>query len=475
MPTSDAVSDRSVLPAPAAAPFVPAGADGFHGVWYGYTDGTYYAGGLGTFPQQIHPMAVHAPKAGAAGRTFFVWGGARAGQPGKLLTAISWFDHATRQVARPRILNDRGANDGHETPSLMLDDRGHVFVFSNAHGPLNDSRIYRSTRPFEIDEFQCVLALGPDQHFAYGQPWHIAGEGVLLLHSFYAPTPPTRRLFLNSSRDGLTWNHAWTVEAPNARPAFVQMPGGNYQVSMAEGQTVGTMFNYNVDRVGRTNLYYVQTCDLGGTWRTAAGVPVKLPIKEVHHPALVRDYEAERQYVFLKDIAFDARRQPVLLYLISPTEANDTTTPRVWHTARFSADAGQWMIRPAFASDNNYDHGCFAIEPDGTWRVVAPTDPGPQPGRTGGDMVMWTSHDEGTTWQQRAQLTHGSRYNHTYARRPRHAHDDFFAFWADGDVHRESESALYFTDRLGTGVWQLPPAMGEDFAVPQLAFHPLAK
>ena len=62
--------------------FTPPTVDGFHGVWYGYTDGTYYAGGLGTFPQQIHPMAYHAAKTGERGRTFFVYGGARAGVPG---------------------------------------------------------------------------------------------------------------------------------------------------------------------------------------------------------------------------------------------------------------------------------------------------------------------------------------------------------------------------------------------------------
>ena len=75
-------------PAPCAcAPlpaFTPARADGFHGVWYGYTDGTYYAGGLGTFPQQIHPMAYHAAAAGERGRTFFVWGGAKAGVKGAM-------------------------------------------------------------------------------------------------------------------------------------------------------------------------------------------------------------------------------------------------------------------------------------------------------------------------------------------------------------------------------------------------------
>jgi hypothetical protein len=448
-------------------------ADGFHGVWYGYTDGTYYAGGLGTFPQQIHPMAYHAAAAGARGRTFFVWGGAKAGVPGNLLTTISYYDHATRKVARPRILNDRHTNDGHETPSLMLDAHGHIYVFSNAHGTLNGAQIYRSTRPHEIDEFQVVLSLGPTMNFSYAQPWYVAGHGFLLLHSFYGLREPMRRLYLNTSRDGITWDYAWDLKAANPRPAFALMPGGNYQVSMAHGPTVGTMFNYNVDAVGRTNLYYAQTTELGRTWRTAAGAALAMPITGINNVTLVHDYEAEHQYVYLKEIAFDALGQPVLLYLTSPTEANDTTTPRTWHTARFNAPTGQWVIRAAFASDNNYDHGTLAIEPEGCWRIIAPTAAGPQPGRTGGDMVMWTSKDQGASWQVRALLTHGGLLNHTYARRSVHAHEDFYAFWADGNVHQESASSLYFTDKHGTGVWRLPLAMTGDFATPDLAFTPI--
>jgi len=470
---SPAMTRSPVTGTPPAGPgaiFTPPTLDGFHGIWYGYTDGTYYAGGLGTFPQQIHPMAHHAA---AAGRTFFVWGGARAGQPGNLLTTISYFDHATGLVARPRVLNERRTNDGHDTPSLLVDPAGFIYVFSNAHGTLRDAFIYRSTRPYAIDEFETVLALDKACNFSYAQPWYVEGEGILLLHSFYGRSDPIRRLYLNSSRDGRRWDHRWEVEGRGARPAFALIPGGSYQVSRAHGRVVGTMFDYNVDAAGRTNLYYVQTSDFGRTWQTADGATVTLPFTQVRNPALIRDYESEHLFVFLKEIAFDARGQPVLLYLTTPTEANDTTTPRQWRTAHYRAGRRRWEVRDAFVSDNNYDHGTFAIEADGTWRVIAPTSPGPQPGRTGGDMELWTSRDEGATWRRHAQLTHGGRFNHTFARQPLHAHDDFHAFWADGDVHGESESALYFTDRLGTAVWRLPRTMRGAMGRPRVAYGPI--
>jgi hypothetical protein len=62
-------------------------------------------------------------------------------------------------------------------------------------------------------------------------------------------------------------------------------------------------------------------------------------------------------------------------------------------------------------------------------------------------------------------MTGNSKYNHTYVRRPVHAHDDFYAFWADGHGREKSGSQLYFSDRKGK-VFLLPTAMDSDFAKP---------
>jgi hypothetical protein len=56
-------------------------------------------------------------------------------------------------------------------------------------------------------------------------------------------------------------------------------------------------------------------------------------------------------------------------------------------------------------------------------------------------------------------LTQGSVRNHGYARRPVDAHPDFYAFWADGNPDDPSLSLLYFTNREGTALWQLPNVM----------------
>ena len=45
------------------------------------------------------------------------------------------------------------------------------------------------------------------------------------------------------------------------------------------------------------------------------------------------------------------------------------------------------------------------------------------------------------------------------------ANDEFYAFWADGDADKFSESHLYFEDKRGN-TWQLPYDTIKDFEKP---------
>ena len=182
-------------------------------------------------------------------------------------------------------------------------------------------------------------------------------------------------------------------------------------------------------------------------------------------PALVHDYRAEGLNVYLKDIRYDRKGMPVILYVTSRGyESGPKNDPRTWTTARWTGE--KWEIRPAMLSDNNYDMGSLCIEDDGTWRIIGPTATGPQPYNPGGEMVMWTSSDHGKTWVKIRQLTNKSERNHTYARRPVNAHPDFYALWADGHGRKPSESNLYFCDRDGN-VRILPREMEKDLETPK--------
>ena len=103
-----------------------------------------------------------------------------------------------------------------------------------------------------------------------------------------------------------------------------------------------------------------------------------------------------------------------------------------------------------------------------THRLIGPTGTGPQKWGCGGEIEIWTSADKGTSWARQRKITKESPRNHSYARRPRNAHPDFYAYWADGDADKFSESHLHFTNRTGDKVWRMPYRMTEDFAAPEL-------
>jgi hypothetical protein len=467
--TGDAInwSIDGITVTPESTVFQPALADGFKGIWY-YNEpvsGPYpykYAGGYATCCQQIRPLAQYSE---TANKTYFVYGGSDA-QNSTLYECIAYYDHTTGQVCRPRILVDKQTTDAHDNPSLILDDSGYVYVFMNAHASMRPSYIARSTSPYSIDEFEVVLSMPSDNNFSYAQPHYIEGQGFFLFNTQY--TDDGRTLYYNTSSDGINWDYDWAT-----RPVLSQIHGGQYQVSNHHGQKVGTAFSYleGKDADARTNLYYIESSNMGQTWQTAGGTSLTTPVTTVTNAALVHDYLSEGLLVYLKDIQYDAEGQPVIMYLTSdewvPGPNGD---PHQYHIAHF--DDGAWEIKDLFTVDHNYDHGELTIEDDGTWRIIAPSIDGPQAYATGGEMAMWISNDEGDTWEMIRELTYDSDYNHSYSRQPFDVNEDFYAFWADGNGYELSQSCLYFTDKNGTGVWQLPYDMDTDFATPELAYTP---
>lgn len=423
------------------------GASGLHSVNFRSME-TSIPGGLGTYTAKHIPLAVYSP---VADKTFFVYGGTAEGKR-HLLIMASYYDHKKRTVPKPTIVHDKeGVRDPHDNASICMDDEGRVWVFISGRGRSRPGFKYRSREPHSVDNFELVAT----QEMTYPQPWYVSGKGFLHLFTKYTKG---RELYWETSSDGRTW----------AEDSKLAGFGGHYQVSQQRGGRVITAFNFhpggNVDK--RTNLYFVQTDDFGKTWKTAAGEALDVPLEALDNDALVRDYQAEGRLVYVKDIDIDGQGNPVVLHVTSKGhQPGPQNGPRVWTIAHWTGS--KWEFHEVTTSDHNYDMGSLYIEPDGVWRIIAPTDPGPQPHGTGGEMVMWTSRDQGKTWQKAKVLTKNSKYNHCYARRPQNANPEFYAFWADGNPSEVSESRLYYTDKGGSNVWVLPYAMTNDYQAPQ--------
>ncbi len=439
------------------APLMVQKDDGYRGIWYSNQrqDDEYvykYSGGLGTYCMKHRPFAVYSEE---ANKTFFCYGGTDP-ELRTLLHMVSYYDHATGMVPRPTLLLDKHTTDAHDNPVIALDDKGYIWIFSSSHGTARPSYLSVSKEPYSIDRFERVLVT----NFSYTQPYYLPGQGFLFLHTRYGAG---RRLFQMISPGGRTWSEPEML-------AHIEL--GHYQISWPHGNKVGTAFNFHPEPKGlnwRTNLYYMETNDLGRTWKTAAGEAVALPLTEPDNATLVQEYRSENRNVYMKDLAFDSAGHPVILYLTSGGwEAGPENAPRIWQTARWTGS--DWDIQGTINSDNNYDSGSLYIERDDLWRMIAPTQPGPQRYNPGGEVAIWRSTDQGKTWTIQKQLTLDSEFNHTYCRKPINAHPDFYALWADGHAREKSESRLYFTNRDGDHVWRLPVKMGEDFAKPEVVW-----
>ncbi len=428
-------------------------ADGYKGIWFTLGQfsefGDKYSGGLGTYTANHIPIAIYAPE---VDKTFFTFGGTTAKDERHLLIMISYFDHKKKVVPKPVIVYDKvDVTDPHDNASVSIDAKGFIWVFVSGRAKLRPGLIFKSAKPYSIEAFEQIKT----GEMTYPQPWWINGKGFLYLFTKYTKG---RELYWSTSEDGITW-------APDQKLAGM---GGHYQITNMVGNKLVSVFNFhpggNVDK--RTNIYLAQTEDLGHTWKTINGKLLQPPLGDIHSPALIHDYESEGKLVYLNDLNFDHEGNPVILAVISndfkPGPKGD---PREWTILHWKN--GKWNTYKVCTSTHNYDMGSLYIE-DHLWRIVGPTETGPQKMGTGGEMAIWESSDEGRTWAKTSNVTQNSERNHSYARRPLQAHPDFYAFWADGNADKLSESKLYFMNKKGDKVWVLPYDMKEDFVKPLL-------
>ena len=442
-------------------------ADGYRGIWYmnqpsGDEYVYKYSGGLATYCAKHRPFAIYCPQ---VNKTFFCYGGAKKDNDRQLLHMVSYFDHATKTVPRPTILLDKKTSDAHDNPVISIDDHGHIWIFSTSHGRSRPSYIHRSSRPWDIDQFERVSATRqsadgisqlPIDNFSYMQIWHRSPIGFAAFFTRY-DYPARRTICFMNSRDGESWGRWQRIAA---------IDEGHYQISGKGRSRLGTMFNYHPHGMGlnwRTNLYYVQSVDNGKTWESVVGQPLQIPLTEPNNLALLRDYESQGLNVYLKDVQFDHCDRPVLLYITSSGfESGPQNDPRIWTIARWTG--AWWSFHPITTSDNNYDMGELWLRSPNDWRLLGPTGPGPQAYNPGGEVEQWVSRDQGQSWTRRQRLTENSERNHTYIRRVQNADPDFVAIWADGHGRQPSGSNLFYSDAAGN-VFQLPEQMGDASSV----------
>lgn len=438
--------------------------DGFRGIWYSNQPSAdefvyKYSGGLGTYPSNHYPFSIYAEE---VDKTFFCYGGVN--EAGSLIHSISYFDHRSNKVARPMAVLDKRTTDAHDNPVMSIDRNGFIWLFSTSHGVGRPSYILKSKHPYDISGFEKIEAgklengqKVPLDNFSYLQIYYDENNGFIGMFTHYEQKDlrygpkQSRIISYMTSPDGVNWSE-WKDLA--------DIEEGHYQTSFYQDGKLATAFNFHPNtKMGaglnfRTNLYYLESTDFGKTWQNSKGERINLPLTGIENDALAEDYQSKGLNVYINDLAFDLKGNPVILYLTSGGyEAGPTNSPRTWNIASWTGK--EWNINTVTFSDNNYDMGSLYIEEGNVWRIIGPTESGPQSFNTGGEMAMWTSTDSGKSWNLEKKLTEKSEFNHSYARKPVFAHPEFYAFWADGHGRMPSDSRLYFSTKQGA-VYRLP-------------------
>ncbi|MBW6535129.1 MAG: BNR repeat-containing protein [Mariniphaga sp.] len=432
--------------------------DGYRGIWFElgqkYEYGDKYSGALGTYTAKHVPLAVYSK---VADKTFFVYGGTKSEDERYLLCMIGEFDHKTGMVSKPTVVYDKlGVNDPHDNPTIMIDGDNHIQVFVSGRGRNRMGFKFRSKKPLNIDEFVQIT----EEEMTYPQPWNTK-NGYLHLFTKYTGI---RLLYFESSHDGVTWTEDQLLAAI---PVNEGERSGHYQTSACfNGEKVGTFFNRhpdgNVDK--RTDVYYIETSDLGQTWTDVQGNPLEIPLLKLENPARVIDYQSQGKNVYLKDMGFDSDGNPAFLYIRSNGhEPGPVSAPYEWCITRWAGK--KWHTSVITESDHNYDMGSLYIS-EKDWKVVGPTAEGPQEWGVGGELEVWQSKSKGKKWRKQKSLTQNSEFSHAYVRRPLDYKAPFCFFWADGHSHELSKSQIYFGDFEGN-IWRLPYEMEEDFEKPE--------
>lgn len=425
-------------------------ADGYKGIWFRFDEkfeyGYKFSGGLSTYSPQHRPLAIYSPE---AEKTFFVYGGTTSAKEQHLQIMVSYFDHRRHTVPKPVIVYDKqGVSEPHDNSSIAIDEDGYIWIFVSGRLRTRPGLIFKSKLPYSIESFEEATIW----EMTFPQAWSLNNNLMLV----FIRVKEGPELYLAVSPDGKNWDNVKRLAAM----------GGNFHATGIHGNRLFVAFNYHPEGKldARTNLYMIQTDDMGETWRTIDGNIIDVPLEKSDNEALIRDFEKENKLVYLNDLSFDREGNPVILAIISNSfKPGPEGDPREWMV--ISRKDNKWNFSKVCESTHNYDGGVFYLRDDG-WCVIGPTEPGPEKYGTGGEIAVWVSHDEGLTWTKERDVTKNSLVNNTYVRRPVSAHKEFYAFWADGDAEKLSRSKLYFTNEKCNKVWVLPYDMKREFQKP---------
>lgn len=368
----------------------------------------------------MRPMAEYR-----SGRTYFTW------VDGGWHVRVAYFDHTTNRVSAPVTLYTLPDNDGHRTPSMLIDDEGYIYVFYGSHG--DDTLGKRTTNPLDITSWTaCAPIVGST---TYPQPHQLEEDYVLVLHRLGRDLS-----VLRSNNKGASWfSQVKIVEAPAGPPTV-----GVYSISVSETgdfprklHVVWTTLNFSTQV--RKHLWYAQTTD-GLNWSRSNGTPYTLPIAA---ESAEKIFDSGTDQVNTQDIQLDSAGNVYVLVSHGENGGNDAALGGPWYFKLVKKVAGVWTdFSVGAVGDHQFDNGCLDIVADSDFRAYLPTAAS-QENEDGGNVEEWQSTDQGETWTKIATLT-SDVLSHNGMKGVRNGQPEFRTFWSYGDSTGLSDVTMYF-------------------------------
>jgi hypothetical protein len=381
---------------------------------------------------------------------------------------IAYFDHETK-IINSKVVYDNLEIDDHNNPSILIDKKGHLIVFFNAHSQ-DGKPLYmiKSSAPETIDNWNRVkeLFLNDTTYYknakilnhTYTNPIRLSAEnGKIFLFWRGINNKPT---YATSIDNGDTWSSGRILFMPN-EDTTIRVP---YTKVYSDGVSkIHFTFTDGHPTKAASNALYYMYYEAGSFYK-ANGEKVKnieqLPINQ-QEIDLVYKQNSENYRVWNWDIAQDKNGDPIIVYAKFPDNENHIYSYAIWkNNTWYNYDlinSGNWFPDMANGSNKalvNYSGG-IAIDhnsPNILYLSVKKD--------VFFEIEKWVTNNKGETWDIEKVTNNSTKNNiRPFVVRDSKKENNPNLLWIQNTIYKhyslvskDKKSILNFNDRYHTAI-----------------------
>jgi len=253
-------------------------------------------------------------------------------------------------------------DDNHGKPSIYADSKGYLHLFYGCHG--GAMRHTRSRLPHNIERWDEQPSLAPQA--TYPQSMRLSGRMVLFYRSGNTHREPW--VLQTSTDDGRTWSEPEKIIEMRLDPPDERAAAYCYSMTGSDNKTMHLFWLHKDDNASlvnrgvieehpwrplkykhmresayRYNIYYARR-EPAGTWRTASGEKLQIPISKTVADTKCLVYDSGDEFISVARMAVDKKNQPYIRFKTGVTDPrnNIVIVPVVHKYANFAG--GRWHV-----------------------------------------------------------------------------------------------------------------------------------